>query len=805
MKKLALLALTAAMATCSVAGMAAFGAGAEETVNSNVIAAVTGNESGFVSESEWANAYAHEMSGANKGTVKFATVGTNLFIRMDVVDTTKFAGLDRNAYEVTINGKKQAAQGHYEGWMSVSSSDFGANVQMDHSYSEATTTYTAIYGFNLGDSFVDGQAVVATLAFNDSTSADVAWGQGAQTSWTGTLYLGNEPQTSESGSSEVVTPSYTYVVPMQAGAVAESDWEKAETYVMTNLSEGTTGATGNVKFIVGGTNLYLRIQVEDETRNANDRPSYRFTIGGKTQDARGKYLDADGVTKWMADNSADFGKSNLFEVTYVENVYTMTLAFDIGELAVEGAHLAVNVSHSDAQTAENGWADSTAAYPHAIGFANTLYLGKYSETDPVAPEEDPDDSSSGSETPETPVDPEPTPGPENVDLGIVVTDLASQPTESDWAKATAYDLIPNTGNITGATGTIKIYTAASNIFYRVEINDPTTHIVNDRVNIYLGTEDCNIDTRGNYDNWLTHRNNDLGSPSLFTCTSTASELKSYQEGVYTFEHGFYLPDLYAEGAQIRLAYRHCDSRSAAEGWKDADYTHTIYFDQIITFGAPADTTVRPQEATEGFTGSASGISYNKANICWNEFAGAETYDMYVYKVNPEGSAEAYEHISIEGPVYAGLDTYEELISGLDASTAYTVQLVAYDKDGEVIAYSELIGFATISRQEALDSSSASSPNEDSTSEETSEPETSEPEASAPETSEPEASEPETSEPEVSAPETSEPETSAPATSVATSEDKTSGESGCSGVVGLGVTALALAGAAVVALKKRKED
>lgn len=787
MKKLALLALTAAMATCSAAGMAAFGAGAEETANANVIAAVTGNEQGFVSESEWANVYAHEMSGANVGTVKFATVGTNLFIRMDVVDTTKFAGLDRNAYDITVNGKKQSAQGHYEGWMAVGSSDFGANVQMDHSYSEATTTYTAIYGFNLGDSFVDGQAVVATLAFNDSTTADMAWGSGAATTWSGTLYLGSEPQTSDSESSEVVTPTYTYVVPMQAGAVAESDWAKAEAYVMTNLSEGTTGATGNVKFIVGGTNLYLRIQVEDATRNANDRPAYSFTIGGKTQGARGKYLDADGVTKWMADNSADFGKANMFEVTYVENVYTMTLAFDIGELAVEGAHLAVNVSHSDAQTEENGWADSITAYPHAIGFANTLYLGKYSETDPVAPEEEPDDSSSsGSETPETPVDPEPTPGPENVDLGIVITDLPSQPTESDWAKATAYDLIPNTGNITGATGTIKIYTAAQNIFYRVEINDPTTHIINDRVNIYLGTEDCNIDTRGNYDNWLTHRNNDLGSPSLFTCTSTASELTSYQGGVYTFEHGFYLPDLYAEGAQIRLAYTHCDSRSAAEGWKDGDYTHTIYFDQILTFGEPADTTVRPQEATEGFTGSASGISYNKANICWNEFAGAETYDMYVYKVNPEGSAEAYEHISIEGPVYAGLDTYEELISGLDASTAYTVQLVAYDMDGEVIAYSELIGFATISRQEALDSSSASSPNEDSTSEETSEPEES--------TSE------ETSEPEASAP-----ETSAPATSESENEGKTSNEAGCFGSVGLGVTAIALAGAAVVALKKRKED
>jgi hypothetical protein len=246
--------------------------------------------------------------------------------------------------------------------------------------------------------------------------------------------------------------------------------------------------------------------------------------------------------------------------------------------------------------------------------------------------------------------------------------------------------------------------------------------------------------------------------------------------------GFYLPDLYAEGAQIRLCFKHCDSRSAAEGWADSDYTHTIYFDQIITFGAPADTTIRPQTPTDGFTGSASGISYNKADICWNEFAGAETYNMYVYEVNPDGSEEPFTNISIEGPIYAGLDSYEEIISGLSEKTNYAVQVVAYDANEEVIGYSELILFSTISRQEAMNPETPDNPgtSEDPTTSE--EPGTSD---------EPTSEEPTTSEA---------PTSEAPASS----DDNGKKGSGCSGVVALGSAVLTAAGAAAVVLKK-KED
>jgi hypothetical protein len=238
---------------------------------------------------------------------------------------------------------------------------------------------------------------------------------------------------------------------------------------------------------------------------------------------------------------------------------------------------------------------------------------------------------------------------------------------------------------------------------------------------------------------------------------------------------------------------------------DDDYKHTIYFDQIITFGAPADTTIRPQTPTDGFTGSTANISYNKSDICWNEFAGAETYNMYVYEVNPDGSEEPFTNISIEGPIYAGLDNYAELISGLSEKTNYAVQVVAYDANEEVIGYSELILFSTISRQEAMNPETPDNPgtSEDPTTSE--EPGTSdEPTSEEPTTSE----EPGTSdEPTSEEPTTSdEPTSEEPTTSEApvSSADNGKGDSGCAGVVAIGSAVLTAVGAAAVVLKK-KED
>ena len=160
--------------------------------------------------------------------------------------------------------------------------------------------------------------------------------------------------------------------------------------------------------------------------------------------------------------------------------------------------------------------------------------------------------------------------------------------------------------------------------------------------------------------------------------------------------------------------------------------------------------------------------------------------MYVYEVNPDGSEEPFTSISIEGPIYAGLDSYEEIISGLSEKTNYAVQVVAYDANEEVIGYSELILVSTISRQEAMDPGTSEDP---TTSEE---PGTSD---------EPTSEEPGTSDEPGEAPPTSEAPTSeAPASS----DDNGKKGSGCSGVVALGSAVLTAVGAAAVVLKK-KED
>lgn len=527
----AVLALSLTMVVLGIAGttMAIGGFADEGTSDNKVIAAVTGDaNTGFVTEDEWAEIVAHELTGTNtcSGTVKLATVGTNLFFRMTVSDATMFKGKDRIAFQITVGEKVQQGQGHYEGtWINEDKYDFGKNVQYDNVADETTHTYTVTIGFNLGDSYAQGAEVSVSFTHNDVLTADANWGAG-----------------------EAITFSDT----------------------LTFASESTSGGD-------------------------------------------------------------DGGSQN------------------------------------------------------------------------------------PSETP----NPEPeNPAPENPNLNVVITDLASQPTETDWANATAYNLVANNSTITdGATGTLKVYTAAQNIFFRLEVTDPTTHTNADGLYVYLGTEDCHIETRGNYESWLSPFQNDLGSPSLLAMSTTATDGKSYTAGVYTFDYGFYIPNIYGEGSTIRLCVKHRDSRSASEAWADGDYTHTIYFDQTLTFGAPADTTIRPQDATEGFTGSSENISYNKADIKWTEYTGADTYKLFVYTVNAEGSAEAYTYVITEGPVYAGYANYAETISGLSATTDYAVQIVACNSKGEAIAYSSLVTFKTISRQEALDNPTNPSNPSDTTNDE----------------------------------------------------------------------------------------
>ncbi len=712
MKKLLMLLLSALLC-CSLA----FGVicASAQTEEGNDPIAILDHE---ITQADWDSAKAYTMTPVSAdttgatGTVKLLATETRLYFLMEVQDATNFDA-DRPDYTITVGGKTASARGKFidaatqQPWLAGRNSDFGDAVKTESTYADGA--YRLEIGYDLGDVFVVGAEVTVDFSAADAQTAEQGWADDYTSyphaiRFAATLTLGEteQPGTEEpEPEPEQPEPEQPGVVAVLDHEITQADWDSAKAYTMTPVSADTTGATGTVKLLATETRLYFLMEVQDATQFTNDRPDYSVTIGGKTASARGQYIGSDGAP-WLNPRSKDFGNEVKVDISYANGAYRMELGFDIGaDLFVEGAHIVVDFSHADAQTAEQGWDDNYTSYPHAIRFVDTLYLGAYSETDPVAP--DPEEPGTEEPDPEQPgtEDPEPTPGPENVDLKIVVTDLVSQPKEEDWENAVSYEMLPNTGNITGATGTVKVYTAAKNIFFRMEVNDPTTCYNQDGIYVYLGVEDCYLETRGNYDLWLSAMHNDLGQPSLLAMSTTAADKSGYGEGTYIFEYGFYIPDIYEPGATIRLCVKHRDSRSSSEAWQDGDYAHTIYFDQILTFGEAADTTVRPQEPTQGFTASVEEISYNKASAAWSEFEGAETYKFYVYAVNGADAEEPYTHLSIEGPIYAGSASYSEEFLGLSASTEYAIQVVAYDGDDNVIGYSSLAEFETISREEAL--------------------------------------------------------------------------------------------------------
>ncbi|MDY2879721.1 MAG: hypothetical protein SOT34_02100 [Candidatus Borkfalkiaceae bacterium] len=673
-----------------------------------VIASSTASKAdGTLTDAEWEAMESYAMSGANEGSIRFATNGTNFFFRMTVKDSTNFSGKDKIAFTFTTNGKSHGQQGNFAPWLTgLGDTSFGNSIQTELRYDATYGGYIAVMGYNLGADMVRGGAIEFSVTFNDVTDDSQSWGDGVATSFTKTLYFGEKPQSPAQINLPDATENPTYVIPV-VEAATESAWDAAEVYAMTKTGDQTIA--GVVKMLVSGQTLYVRTMVYDATKNWNDNPFVSVSLLDKRGAFNGKYYDEvlgdnNGKIGWCHVVSGDFGDATLLNVKYENNIYVLNVAYAVGDLAKKGAHLTASFGHGDAAAETDGWADGLDSYASRLSLAERVYyIGEYSEKD-----------ANGEVDPVDPVepDPEPTEGPENVGLGIVVTDITHVPTESDWAKATAYDLIPLHGNSTGATATVKIYSAASNLFFRLTVTDPTVHKINDGVYIYLGTEDYYYAARGNYDNWLAQTHNDFGNPSLQNVGVSVSDATSYAAGVYTFDLGYYVPQLYGEGNTFRLEVRHRDSRSSAEGWADADYFHTVYFNQVLTFGAPADTTTRPQEPTEGFAAGTEKVSYNKGNATWSEVEGAETYKIYVYKKNAEGEKESYTNVSVEGPIYSGDDTYSEVIMGLSAETEYAVQVVACDDNDEAFAWSELVSFRTLSKEEA-ESSSESSPEESS--------------------------------------------------------------------------------------------
>ncbi|MGM9814182.1 MAG: hypothetical protein ACI32C_04760 [Candidatus Enteromonas sp.] len=530
------------------------------------------------------------------------------------------------------------------------------------------------------------------------------------------------------------------------GNTSDASWEGIEKLAMEGANEGT------IQFCSIDTRFYFRMQIVDDTYVKNtDKLDFKIKIGGKTHGQQGNF------DPWLtADGPMDFGQVRQLIMDYdvATTTYTCLLGYEFGEAWSVGGLVDFSINFHDA--GETG----TWGTGPVTSFSSYLYLQE--EGDPI-----PEEGSSGetsetteettseeTETSEGPVEGV-VAGPENVDLGIVVEDLAKQPTEADWANATTYNMIPVWGDTTGATGTIKVYTANQNYFFSMDVDDPMfcQNVDGPFIKVSaIGEDDSEtvvLETRGNFDNWLADNVNDLGQPSLRT-TTFSKEMGAgvWKEDVHvTFRDGFYGKKksdgsmFIAPGLKMRLEVRYRDARASSDKWEDADKLHTIYFNQILTFGAEADKTIRPETPTEGEkefkNETADKASYNKITVNWSEIPGADTYKVSLYRKNAVAAkaaadgedAEPWTFLRVEGPFYAGEDAYSEEITGLDEGTEYGVQIAAYDNAENKISVSDLIEFRTPLRGEETSSSEEISSSEEPSS--TEEPATSDTTVSTP--------------------------------------------------------------------------
>ncbi|MGN1262299.1 MAG: hypothetical protein ACI4UT_04505 [Candidatus Enteromonas sp.] len=675
--------------------------------NTFLIQEIARDGEGNSDPSAWGGVETYAMSGPNGGTVAFASVDTRLFFRMVMPDTTHFSGKDKIDYKIRTNGKVHGQQGNFDPWLTVNENlAYGQPTQMLMSYDAEAQQYTAIIGFEMGGDFATGAKISVEVNFHDVTEATQNWGEGAANTFSADLWVKEK-------SEEPIRNTYLVqeIARDGEGNSDPSAWDSVETYAMSGPNGGTV-AFGSVD-----TRLYFRMVVPDEVFIYNkEKIDYKFKIGSKVQGQQGNW------DNWLTANERqDYGQPTQVAMSY-DAAAKQTIAligFEMGEDFVTGAKISAEINYHDVTSDSQNWGEGAAN-----SFSADLYIkekGSESSSEETSSEE-----SSSEQGPVEGV----VAGPENTDLGIVVTDIAKLPTDKDWATATAYDMIPLYGDTTGATGTIKILTSNDNYFWRMDVNDPTINKNTDGLYIKVSTvgEEPSIlyEGRGNFDNWIAEKTNNLGQPSLREDSFSIDNITAWESGVVTHKEGYYgktqAGDMFVlPGGQIRLEVRYRDSRSSKEQWVDGDYLHTVYFDQVITFGEKADTTIRPNEPTEGFVGSSSSVSYSKATIEWDDLSGADTYKLFVYQKNAEGDPEPYTYLRTEGPFYAGDGHYAEEITGLSEDTEYAIQVVAYDVAEEVIGNSALVSFATPKRGAATSSEeevpSSSSEEESVTSEE----------------------------------------------------------------------------------------
>ena len=363
-RKSAILGALCMATVCGSIGVASMQNVSTDASGNYVIEAVTGNENGFVTETEWAALDSVALSGSNVGTVKVATIGTRLYVRMDVVDSTAVTGTDRIAYALSVGSFSVSEQGHYDGavgkTMWITAAD-GTNRIAEATYqsrNEETSTYTTYFGYDLGENYVEGATVTASFTHQDTTDTGGGWQSGVTSTWSGTMYLGVDPTATPDEPEVVVNEKVISAAASNAnGHVSEEAWEIVTAHA---LSEGN----GTVKLATVDTRLYFRMEVTDTTYYMNaDKIEWSISVGSFTASVYGNYSGA-----WLVGTSPNIQMEQSYDETNTK--YIATMAYDLGSNYVEGAAVSFSILHNDATTAEMAWGGGVNST-----YSDTLYLG----------------------------------------------------------------------------------------------------------------------------------------------------------------------------------------------------------------------------------------------------------------------------------------------------------------------------------------------------------------------------------------------------------------------------------------------
>ncbi|MGM9814176.1 MAG: hypothetical protein ACI32C_04730 [Candidatus Enteromonas sp.] len=162
----------------------------EETPAIDVIN-VKGDVEGRTNLISWSNVAPHAITGANNGTIQFASIGTNFFFRLQMVDSTGVINTDKVDFKIKVGDKSQCQYGNFDNWLPANGpKDYGEAVQTEMGYDAASSTYTLVLGYGLKTDWVEGRLINFSIDYYDA-GATGGWGSGPVTSFSADLKLGS--------------------------------------------------------------------------------------------------------------------------------------------------------------------------------------------------------------------------------------------------------------------------------------------------------------------------------------------------------------------------------------------------------------------------------------------------------------------------------------------------------------------------------------------------------------------------------------------------------------------------------------